>query len=185
MKQKVLASLSAVGLLVCAAAAQQSQGTPTNSANRMKSADSAFVTKAAQGGLAEVELGNLAKEKAGSQQVKDFGQRMVTDHTKANDELKTIASNKGITLASELDTKAAATKTRLSGMSGAEFDRAYMQDMVSDHQKDVAEFRKEAQSGSDPEVKAFAAKTLPTLEEHLKLAQTTLSSVKGAAKAGK
>jgi len=128
--------------------------------------------EAARGGLAEVELGQLASEKASSDQVKQFGQKMVTDHGKANDELKSLAQSKNITLPTDTDAKHKATRDRLSKLSGAAFDRAYMQDMLSDHRKDVSDFRKESQSGKDPEVKAWAAKTLPTLEEHLQLAQS-------------
>jgi putative membrane protein len=137
-----------------------------------------FVMKAAQGGMAEVQLGQLAKEKASSADVKSFADRMVTDHTKANDELKQIAGQKNITLPTQMDARSQATYDRLSKLSGAEFDRAYMKDMVQDHRMDVNEFRKEAQSGSDPDVKAFAAKTLPTLQEHLQQAQSTESKVK-------
>jgi putative membrane protein len=147
------------------------------SANRL-TGSSTFVMKAAHGGMAEVELGQLATERASDASVKDFGQRMVTDHSKANDELKQIASSKGINLPTTLDAKNQATKDRLSKLNGAAFDRAYMQDMVNDHREDVNEFRRESQRGTDPEVKAFAAKTLPTLEEHLKLAESTLAKVK-------
>ncbi len=149
-----------------------------NTANRMGSPDNTWINKAAQGGMAEVELGQLAQSKASSNAVKQFGQRMVDDHTKANDELKRIAADKGITLPSGLDAKSQATKDRLSKLSGKEFDHAYMEDMVKDHREDIAEFKKEASSGKDPEVKAFASKTLPTLEEHLKLAEQTLPSTR-------
>jgi putative membrane protein len=145
---------------------------------KLSAEDSAFVTKAAQGGMAEVELGNLAQQNGSSDTVKQFGKRMVGDHTKANDELKTLASDKGVSLPTALDAKSQATKDRLSKLSGAAFDRAYMQDMVTDHQQDVAEFRKQSTRGTDPDLKAFASKTLPTLEEHLKLARTGLAEVR-------
>jgi putative membrane protein len=150
----------------------------TGSANRMNTAASSFVTKAAEGGMAEVELGRLASQRASDESVKQFGQRMVTDHGKANDELKQIASNKGIDIPSKLAAKHQATMDRLSKLSGAEFDRTYMQDMVRDHREDVNEFRRESQRGTDPELKAFAAKTLPVLEEHLKEAESTLVKLK-------
>ncbi len=133
--------------------------------------DDAFVKKAAEGGLAEVELGNLAKQKAQSDQVKQFADRMVTDHGKANDQLKTLAQNKNITLPSDLSAKDKALRDRLSKLSGDRFDKAYMQAMVKDHTTDVNEFRHESKSAKDPDVKAFAAQTLPTLEDHLKLAK--------------
>lgn len=149
-----------------------------NTANRMTSADSNWVTKVAQGGMAEVELGKLAQSQGASDAVKDFGKRMVDDHSKANDELTQIAQSKNITLPNSLDSKSQATKDRLSKLSGADFDRAYIADMVKDHRADVAEFKKEAIGGSDPEVKAFAAKTLPTLEEHLKQAEQASATLK-------
>jgi putative membrane protein len=143
------------------------------SADRIKSADSAFVTKAAEGGMAEVQMGQLATQRASNSKVKEFGQRMVDDHTKANDQLKQIASRKGLSLPSDMNAKQRSTYNRLSRLSGNEFDRAYMQDMVTDHQEDVAEFQREADNGGDPDVKSFAGSTLPTLQQHLRLAQDT------------
>jgi putative membrane protein len=144
-------------------------------------ADQKFVMKAAQGGMAEVQLGELAKEKGSSDAVKQFGQRMVDDHSKANDQLKQLAANKGLDLPSSLDAKDEATKTRLSKLSGDAFDRAYMKDMVADHTKDVSEFRRESQSAKDPDVKNFASQTLPTLEDHLKSAKSVDSGLKTTA----
>jgi putative membrane protein len=143
-------------------------------------ADNAFVREAAAGGMAEVELGRLASEKASSPDVKQFGDRMVTDHGKANDELKQLAQQKNITLPTELDAKHKATRDRLAKLSGAAFDKAYMTDMVADHQKDVAAFKHESTAGKDGDVKSWAGKTLPTLEDHLKMAQDTKGKVAGA-----
>jgi putative membrane protein len=139
--------------------------------------DHTFVMNAAKGGLAEVQLGQLAADKASSDDVKKFGQRMVSDHGKANDELKSLAQSKNITLPTDLDPKDKATHDRLAKLSGAAFDRAYMQHMLADHRKDVTEFKKESTSGKDADVKAWAAKTLPTLEEHLKMAQDANKAV--------
>ena len=133
--------------------------------------DETFVTKAAKGGMAEVELGKLAADKGSSDHVKKFGQRMADDHGKANDELKSLAQSKNITLPTDLGAKEKALRDRLSKLSGDAFDRAYMQAMLSDHRKDVNEFRMESRSGKDADVKAWAGKTLPTLEDHLKMAQ--------------
>ncbi len=146
-------------------------------ANRMGS-DNDFVTKAATGGKAEVELGRLAASKATNDKVKAFGQRMVDDHSKANDELTRIVSSKGVTLPTGIGPENQTTRDKLSGLSGKEFDRAYMEDMVKDHKDDISEFEKEAKSGRDPEVKAFAAKTLPTLREHLRMAEDALADVR-------
>ncbi len=152
----------------------------TGSANRMTTADSSFATKAAAGGMAEVKLGELAKTNASSADVKSFGERMVTDHTKANDQLKQIATSKGITLPTSLNAKDQATYDRLSKLNGAEFDAAYMKDMVADHKTDVNEFKKEADKGMDNDLKQFASSTLPTLQEHLQMAESTAAKVKGS-----
>lgn len=171
MKRLTLTTIAIFSLLGPAGFAQQST-------SMKHSADSTFVSKAVQGGMAEVELGKLAQERGSSAKVKDFGRQMVDDHSKANDELKKLASNKGMDVPTAIDAKSMATKERLSKLSGAEFDRAYMEDMVKDHQEDVSEFRKHSEHASDPDVKAFAAKTLPTLEGHLSKARETLSEVK-------
>ena len=122
-----------------------------------------FVEKVAIGGIAEVHLGQLAQQKASSDQVKQFGSRMVQDHGKANDDLKRVASDNGIQMPGSLDKKHEKDLERLQKLSGAEFDRAYMKYMVGDHKKDVAEFEKESKSGKDTAIKDFAVKTLPTL----------------------
>ena len=139
--------------------------------------DAGFVKKMLEGGMAEVELGKLAVQKGASESVKQFGQRMVDDHSKAGDELKKIAEEKKITPPAAISAKDKAEQERLSKLSGEAFDRAYMRTMVADHRKDVSEVRAEATTGKDPEVKAWASKTLPTLEEHLKLAEDTNKAV--------
>ena len=121
------------------------------------------------GGMAEVDLGQLASSKASDDKVKSFAQRMVTDHGKANDELKMLAASKQIEVPSALDSKHEATHARLDKLSGTAFDRAYVSDMLDDHKKDVAEFKHQSKSANDPDVRAWVTKTLPTLEEHLKM----------------
>jgi putative membrane protein len=148
------------------------------------SPDRTFAMKAARGGLAEVELGRIASQNASDESVRQFGQHMVDDHSKANDELKQIASSKGIALPSAPSGKDKKTADRLRKMNGADFDRAYMKDMVADHEADVAEFEREARSGQDADLKAFAEKTLPALKEHLQMAQDAASKV-GATSASK
>jgi len=143
-------------------------------------ADMAFVKEAAVGGMAEVELGTLAKEKASSADVKQFGDRMATDHGKANDELKQWAQQKSVTLPTDLDAKHKATKDRLSKLSGDAFDKAYMHEMVTDHVKDVAAFKRESTAAKDADLKAWAGKTLPTLQDHLKMARETDAKVSGS-----
>lgn len=144
----------------------------------LSSRDKKFIDKAAQGGIAEVELGKLASEKAESSQVKQFGERMVKDHGAANDKLKQIASEKGITPPSEMDSSTRREYDKLSKLSGAQFDREYMTHMVSDHEKDIKEFKSEGKSAKDLDVKSFAQNTLPTLEEHLKLAKSAESAAR-------
>jgi putative membrane protein len=135
------------------------------------SADAAFVTEAAKGGMAEVRLGQLAKSHAKSERVKAFGAQMVTDHGKANQELTALAAKKKITLPKDVGPENQRTETDLAKLKGEAFDKAYMAAMVKDHEKDVADFAHEAASGKDPEVKAWAAKTLPVLRAHLKMAK--------------
>lgn len=138
--------------------------------------DTEFAKMAARGGLAEVKLGQLAEEKGTAQTVKDFGKRMVADHSKADDDLKTAASSDKIALPTEMSAKDQAAYDRLSKLSGEAFDRAYARDMVRDHSADVAEFRLESKGGKDAAIKDFAAQKLPTLEDHLKQAREMLRS---------
>jgi len=159
----------AIVLLTFGGAASAQQTSSTATSNSAASADESFVKEAAMGGMAEVELGKLASEKAANERVKSFGQKMVTDHGQANEQLKSLAAGKRIALSSSVDQTHKARYDQLKGLSGAAFDRAYVTSMLADHEKDVAAFQKEAKSGRDPEVKAWAGKTLPTLEEHLKM----------------
>ncbi|MFN6476240.1 DUF4142 domain-containing protein [Nostoc sp. DedQUE07] len=135
--------------------------------NNLSSADRQFITQAAQDGLAEVQLGQLALQRGASNVVKQFGQHMVEDHTQANNQLKQLAAQKGVTLPTTIGAKNQQVKQRLSKLSGANFDRQYLNQMLQAHQKDVAAFQTEAEQGQDADVKAFAAQTLPTLQQHL------------------
>ena len=136
-----------------------------------------FATNAAQGGMAEVELGRLATQRAGDVSVREFGARMVADHSRANSELKSIAGQKGIQLPTELNSEQKSEMEKLSKMSGAEFDKEYMSAMLKDHETDVKDFDTQAKEGNDPEIKAFAGKTLPTLQQHLQMAQQAAQKV--------
>jgi putative membrane protein len=138
-----------------------------------------FAVKAASGGLMEVALGNLAQQKGANADVKKFGQRMVTDHSKANTELKTIATAKNIMLPTAPLPKHQKHIEHLGSLSGAEFDKQYMTMMVEDHQEDVSLFQTTANDNSqDAELKGFAQKTLPVLKTHLQMAQQTQAKVK-------
>lgn len=130
--------------------------------------DEIFYKHAAEGGMSEVDLGNLAQQKSSNPSVKDFGAMMVKDHSAANDKLKSIAASKGISLPTSASMGQMATKAKLNVLSGDTFDKSYIKAMVKDHKEDIAEFKKEADSGQDPDAKAFAGATLPTLRAHLK-----------------
>jgi putative membrane protein len=135
------------------------------------SADMKFAMEAAMGGMEEVEMGRLAAEKGASDEVRQFGQRMVDDHSKANQELMQVASSKSMTLPTALDPKHQADMQKMSALSGEAFDKAYVKMMVKDHKKDVGEFQKESTRGTDADIKGFATRTLPTLQEHLQMIQ--------------
>jgi len=139
----------------------------SNAASSMMTASpESFVKDAAEGGMAEVQMGKLAAANAKDPDVKAFGQMMVTDHSKANDELKALAQKKNY----QLPADAGSHKSDIDDLTkekGADFDKDYVQQMVDDHETDVKNFQRQADNGTDPDVKAFAAKTLPTLQKHL------------------
>ncbi|MCU1284381.1 MAG: outer membrane protein [Acidobacteriales bacterium] len=145
--------------------------------SQLSDQDRSFIMNAAKGGKAEVELGSMANQQGANSVVKQFGQKMVTDHTDIDNRLQQIAQQKGVTLPTDLPEDAQSLKQQLSQAQGQQFDRSYMQNMVQDHQKDIAEFQKEASQGQDPDVKNFATTTLPILQEHLQLAQSALKAV--------
>ena len=143
---------------------------PTNSAASQNDAlRNNFWTTATQGGTAEVELGQIAQTKAANPEVKNFARMMVEDHTKANAELKSLAAKKNVTLPTTMNSGNQATLTELQNLVGADFDREYVAAMVDNHEADVQLFESQAADDSDPDAKAFAAKTLPTLRKHLEM----------------
>jgi putative membrane protein len=138
----------------------------------LSSSDRKFMMTAAAGGMAEVEIARLAVDKASSDDVKKYAQQMIDDHTKANEELMQIASQKGVTLPTGPDAKHMALMAKMRGLSGADFDRMYVKEAgVSDHSKMEKLFMQESGGGKDADVKAFASKTLPTVQMHLKMAR--------------
>jgi putative membrane protein len=145
--------------------------TPKNtSANMSAAADSGdvkFAAEAASGGMTEVTLGKIAQDKGVNARVKKFGSMMVMDHSKANDSLKALAARKNITLPAAPNAKDQATIDKLSKLSGKAFDDAYVSDMIDDHKHDVQAFQDASNSLKDPDLKAFATKTLPVLKTHL------------------
>lgn len=183
-RNTTLATAFFASLLALAPVFAQNQGATTGSdkmdkkgSGQLSSQDRKFMMDAAEGGMMEVELGRLAAQKASNADVKSFGQRMVDDHGKANTQLKSIAAQKGVTLPTTLSADKRKEMEHMSKLSGAEFDKMYMSHMVKDHKKDVSEFEKQATKGDDSNVKSFAQQNLPTLREHLQMAQSIASKV--------
>ncbi len=156
----------------------ETSGTTGSSSTPVDPADSEFMTKAAQGGMAEVSLGQMASSKATDPGVKAFGDRMVTDHSKLNDELKQLAQTKGVTLPTNVDDEAKKTSDKLSKLTGKAFDKEYISDMVKDHEKDVKEFEKQSTGAKDADLKTWVTNSLPTLQDHLKMAKDTKAKLK-------
>jgi putative membrane protein len=180
--------LASASLLASAAMAQTPAPAAKPAASRasagdartmVAASDKSFVMDAAMGGMTEVELGKVAQQNAMKASVKEFGAHMVEDHSKANDELATIAQSRGLTPPPELDSRHRQLVDRLKVLKGAQFDKAYMAQMLDDHKKTIALFEKESRSGKDGDTKAFATKTLPTLKSHLEMAQKVNKEAKG------
>jgi putative membrane protein len=173
--------------------------TEAGQAGKLSRSDEKFIKDACLGGLMEVHMGKLGVQKAQNAQLKQYAQRLIDDHTKANTELKQLASSKGLTLPDSHEGISSTTESadrtqvrekadaeshkehaaikKLEGLSGTEFDREFVRLAVNDHQKDIKEFEKAAKNADDTELKSFAAKTLPTLREHLQQARSLQSQV--------
>lgn len=191
MKKTLISLLAACAMVACARqetatretleseTAPVTETAATTETAALSNATTDFATKAAADGTMEVRLGDIAKGKAQSSVVKDFASMMVADHTRSNDELKAIASTKNVTIPTDLPPEKQQIVDRLSGLSGQEFDREYMAAMVDDHQQAVGMFQQaSAAADLDPDLKNFAAKTLPTLEQHLQRAQAIAETLK-------
>lgn len=178
-------------------ASQPSQETAASSSHASKSApvarskishrDRRFVENAVRSNMAEYELGKLAEQHASSPEVKQFAERMVSDHGKAGEALREVAQHNGITLPDKPKHSETREMGKLAKLTGTQFDRAYIDHMVKDHRKDVKEFQEQAQKAKDPEVKKIAEQMLPTLKEHLQMAeqsQAALGGAKGQAQPG-
>jgi putative membrane protein len=163
----------AAALLIGAFAA----GTTLADDATIKKADKSFIKSAYQDGLAEIKMGELGQSKSASADVKAFAAQMVTDHSAANTELKTLADSKKVEVATEPGLVAQGKAKLLDAKTGADFDKAFAADMVADHKKAVAAFEKETSNSDDQDVKAFAVKTLPTLKSHLSMAQDLQNKV--------
>lgn len=157
--------------------AHQDATTSTPRSVQGDASDARFTKAATLGGMAEIQLGKLASERGSNEVVKAFGERMVVEHGAAGDQLKAAAQKDNITLPSNLAPKTQQTVSRLSKLSGSAFDRAYAQDMVEDHEKDLADFQREVNAGKNEDMKAFASQTIPMIQEHLNQAREMLKTV--------
>lgn len=181
-----LALALAVAAAGGAAAAQTAQTAPQSAASaapadrEISRGDRRFLEEAAAGGMAEVALGNMARERGGSAPVREFGERMVADHGRANEELTRLAAARGVGTPTDSDRRHRRTMERLGQQQGADFDRSFAEAMVDDHERTVKLFEAQSRRGEDAEIKAFATRTLPTLREHLHAARALRDSVKAA-----
>jgi putative membrane protein len=153
-----------VAAVLCAhsslGAEQKTEATPN---------EKTFFMNAANGGMTEVELGKLAAEKGASQEVKDFGTQMVKDHTAANDDLKEVAGKMNVTVPKEVDAKHQAMIAKMSALSGAAFDTAYVKGMVKAHKQDIALFESADKEVKNEDLKKFIEKTVPVMKGHLEM----------------
>ena len=159
-----IASLMGMSASVLAAEKKGAESSPP----KFSSADETFMMSAAQAGMVEVKLGELAAKKATQENIKQFGAAMVTDHSKANNELQAIAAKNGVTLPSKLDALHKSKVDKFGRLSGEQFDKAYVAEMIKDHEKVAAEFEKASKTSQNLELKSFAATTLPVIKTHLK-----------------
>jgi putative membrane protein len=162
-------TFAAVFTAMCLIAIQSSglAAEEKSSAGAVAPADKNFMLAAAESGMLEVRLGGIAEKKGTRQEVKDFGAMMVSDHGKAGEELKAVAAKNGVTLPSALDAEHKAIVKRLRNLSGAAFDQAYVEEMVKAHTKDASAFETASKNAKDPDLKAFAQRTLPIIKTHL------------------
>lgn len=183
MKTKTSSLIRFLSLNMAVAAvcvfSQMSASAAEENRGQLDAKDYKFAVNAAKANSDEITLAQLAQQKASSTAVQQFAQRMVQDHTKANQQLTQIISQKGATLPATPTTSEERESDRLGKLSGPDFDKAYMAHAVREHKKDVKEFQKAANDATDPDLKAFAANTLPTLQEHLQMAENTEAAVKG------
>jgi len=167
--------------LGCWAVLAHQENTPKESASTRRgqaaTANEVFIRNAAEGNMAEVKLGELAQQKGQSPEVKKFAERMIQDHTKANEELKQVAGREHVNLPTGTSRKTGQTYQSLEKLSGPEFDKAYARTMVQDHEKDVSEFKHELSTAQDEPTKQYVQQTLPTLESHLQQAKQMQAEV--------
>ena len=175
-----LCCLIALTFGVSAVRAQDTTTGNTNTSSTKKNPDSKFMMTLATGGMNEIGLSNTALSKSTNDNVKQFAQKMVDDHTQAGNDLKSLASSKNVTLPMDMDAKHKSENAKLSSLSGSAFDMEYMKTMVKDHEMTVALLQKESTGGKDPDAKALAAKLLPIVQGHLDMAKSMMSQMSGS-----
>lgn len=151
-------------------------------ADAADSPDQKFAQNAAIDNMAEVAIADVARKQASQDSVRQYAERLHNDHQQATDKLSALAQQKGITLPTDIDAKHKRERDKLAKKQGTDFDKGYLDAMISEHKKDIKEFEKEAKSGKDPDLKAFASQVLPTLREHLKQAQDLNQATKATKK---
>ena len=177
MARTMLAALAAVGLFLPAVLAQRDKAEKKPEADTLT--DQQFVMKVSAADLAEINLGRVAARQASDPAVKQLAQRLVDDHTKASADLLRIANKRSLPAARTMDAQHRQLQDRLLNLKGANFDRAYLKQLVADHKTAVALFESASKTAKDPDLKAFATKTLPTIRDHLKTAQDLAAKLKG------
>ena len=151
-------------------------GMGTKSGSQLSAADKKFVETIASAGLSEVQAAQLAQQKSQDQKIKDFAQDMITDHTANNKQLADLATQKGLTVPTAPDAKDQKQLDKLQSLEGKKFDRVYLKTQVHDHEKVLKLLQTEASDGADPDIKAFAQQTIPTVQKHLDMAKTDTTS---------
>lgn len=156
---------------------QNRQNTTEQNQNRLSSSDRLFMERAAQGNMAEIRLSQLALQRASSDDVKQYAQQMIDQHTQANNQLMQLARQKGVTLPRQLDAQHQQIERQLQRLSGTNFDQAYMRAMVNDHAQTAALFQRQAEQGQDRDVVAYASTLLPAIQQHYAMANSMVRNL--------
>jgi putative membrane protein len=170
---------SSAGSMSGSSSAGSINDTMTANSGKVSAEDKHFMKEAMEGDMAEIKLAQLAQQKASSDQVKQFAQRMIDDHTKLDAQMKPMAQQFGVEAPTDLSAKHKAVETKLQGLSGAQFDQEYMKAMVSDHREDDQAFQREQTQAKDTELKNAVSQAEPIIAEHLRMAQDAEKSLKG------
>jgi putative membrane protein len=185
-KTALFAALLAFGIAGSASAQLAPKSKPpVRAPSSLSHDDRDFANKAGASGIANVEMGRVAQQVTKNAEVKKFADRIVADHGRANDELKALAAAKGITLPASPSRVTHMKMEKMAKETGAKFDQEYLEHMIEDHKKDIKEFEKQAKTGKDPDLTKWAADKLPTLQGHLKLAETAFANLKSGKKDAK